>query len=328
MSRPASPEVIVVTHRGGPLLAQCVAALRQQTLAPACIRVVVSARDRLPVPSGVDVIHLGENVGFARAANAGLRAAQSNPVVLLNDDTEAEPGFLHALQQSHAEKGPGIYQPHIILRDPAGVIDNTGHRLFPDGFNMARGRGETDRPDPADRVGAFSGAAVFFSPEVLSEVGLFDEDLESVGEDVDLSLRAVRRGFDVRYVPDARIQHALGATYGRASARKVFLVERNRVRAALRSLPTTALITMPVWTGLRYASMAAAATLGRGLGSSAGVSGAAAAAMGTLTGISGLPRALQKRSQDRPHWHLGEAQMWAYLLKHRVHRTDFLAPPP
>ena len=54
--------------------------------------------------------------------------------------------------------------------------------------------------------------------ELLEAVGPFDEDLEAFGEDVDLSLRARRRGFPLRYVPEARIEHALGRCIGRRGA--------------------------------------------------------------------------------------------------------------
>lgn len=327
MSRLA-PEVVVVTHRGGPLLARCVEALRQQTLTPAALRIVLSAAEDPELPAGVEIVRLGSNVGFARAANAGLRSAAGATVVLLNDDTIPAPGFLAALDAAAAARGPGIYQPHIVLAAHPDRIDNTGHRLFPDGFNLARGRGRPDRPAAAGAIGAFSGAAVLFTPEVIDAVGVFDADLEAFGEDVDLSLRAVRQGFAVRYVPGARIRHALGATYGRAGPRKVFLVERNRVRAAVRSLPTTALLTMPAWTGIRLASLGIAAVAGRGVGATAGPRGAAAAAAGTIAGLRSMPDALRKRRADREHWTLGETRMWAHLLTHAVRPADLLAPRP
>ncbi len=326
MSTP--PAVVVVTHRGGPLLARCIEALRAQTQAPVAVRVVVSNDGPVPLPAGVEITHLGANPGFARAANAGLRAERARDVLLLNDDTAPAPGFVAALTAALAAGGPGIYQPHIVLADRPGHVDNTGHRLFPDGANLARGRGRLDRRGPAGDVGAFSGAAVLFSREVLDAVGLFDEDLEAFGEDLDLSFRATRRGFPVRYVPEARISHALGATYGRGGARKVFLVERNRVRAAVRSLPVSAVLAMPAWTGIRLAAQGAAALAGRGVGATAGPIGAAAAAAGTLAGLAAVPDALAKRRADRAHWTRGERAMWAHLLRHAVRPADLLAPRP
>lgn len=321
----AGLRVVVVTHRGGPLLAACVHALQQQDEPAARLRVVVSARDPVDIPAGVEVDHIGANIGFARAANRGLRAVLGGPVVLLNDDTVAEPGFLAAL--TAAVDRPGVYQPRILLLG-TDRLDNTGHRLFPDGFNLARGRGCTpgSAAHEAAEIGAFSGAAVLFTPEVLAQVGLFDEDLVAFGEDVDLSLRARRQGFPLRYVPGAVIHHALGATYGRAGSRKVYLVERNRVQLALRSLPWSAILTMPLWTAGRLSMMGAAALLGRGLGAAAGPSGAAAALAGGLAGLASGPSALRKRRSDQQHWQLGEAAMWRHLVEHRVHAADLWGP--
>lgn len=326
MSHPLA--AVVVTHRGGPLLARCVEALRGQTHAPDRVRVVVSNAEQVPLPAGVAVTHLGANPGFASAANAGLRAEAGHRVLLLNDDTAPAPRFVAAMSRAAATHGPGIYQPHIVLAGRPNHVDNTGHRLFPDGANLARGRGRLDRRAPPGDVGAFSGAAVLFTPEVLDAVGLFDEDLEAFGEDVDLSLRATRRGFPIRYVPEARISHALGATYGRGGPRKVFLVERNRVRAAVRSMPASALLTMPAWTVARLAAQGAAALAGRGVGATAGPTGALAAAAGTLAGVACLPDALAKRRADRAAWTRGERAMWGHLLRHVVRPADLLAPRP
>ena len=46
---------------------------------------------------GVRVVALPQNRGFAGAANAGIRASRGQIVVLLNNDTVAEPGWLGAL---------------------------------------------------------------------------------------------------------------------------------------------------------------------------------------------------------------------------------------
>jgi hypothetical protein len=128
-------------------------------------------------------------------------------------------------------------------------------------------------------------------------------------------------------VPEAIIGHALGASYGRVSRRKCYLVERNRVRAALRSLPVGALLTMPVWTGLRLSLMGAAALGGRGLGSRVGPEAAAAALVGGLAGYAWAGEALRLRAGDARSWVLGEREMWAALGRFRPRWSDLLAEP-
>jgi hypothetical protein len=324
---------VIVTHRGGDLLNTCLSALLPQLEPLDVVAVAVSATPGaadlrgLSTDPRVRLVQLPENVGFARAANAGLDAALvsgASGVLLLNDDTRPLPDFVRALRGAMVE--PGIYQPRILLSDGSGRLDNVGHGLFPDGFNWARGREDDDGEayDAPREVGSCSGAAILLSREVLEDVGTFDEDLEAFGEDVDLSLRARRQGFPLRYVPTARIEHVLGATYGRYGARKVFLVERNRVRAAARSLPLSAVVTMPAWTAARLAGLALASAAGRSWGARVEPSAAPAALAGILAGMMCLPDALRKRRADASDWKLGEREMWGHLLRNRVRAKDVL----
>ncbi len=315
---------MVVTHRGGPLLERCLTRLEPQLQAQDELFVAVSAApgEWTQVPSSATVLELGTNLGFAKAANRGLERTRGDAVVLLNDDTRPQPGFIEALRD--AARVPGVVQPRILLADGSGRLDNTGHGLFFDGFNWARGREDQDGAsyDAAGSVGAVSGAAMCLHRQVLDQVGLFDEDLEAFGEDVDLCLRATRAGFPLLYAPEARIEHELGATYGRYGRRKIYLVERNRLRAAARSLPASAVLTMPAWTGLRWAALGAGAAMGRGWSARTERGAVLAALAGTASGLAHLPDALRKRRGDQAAWQVGERAMWGHLWRHRVRMSD------
>ncbi len=301
-------DVLIVTYRGGALLERCLTSLATQTQRPRRTVVVVSSNVAVSVPDHIEVLRTERPSHFAPAANLGLKTMGTCPVVLLNDDTWTQSDFIERI--ARAIIGPGIYQPRIQL--PDGRVDNTGHLLYWDGFNVARGRG-SNIVDLPERTGAFSGAAVCFTPEVLERVGLFDPDFGAYGEDLDLSLRAVRQGFPIRYVRDAVVTHALGATYGRVSPAKIYRVEKNRTQAAIRSLPAPALIAMPATAALRWAVMAIAAARGEGLGDAAGVRGALAAVAGALAGTTAAPMAWTKRKQDKPRWSGGDREMWRHL---------------
>jgi GT2 family glycosyltransferase len=301
-------DVLIVTHQGGSLLADCLRSVRSQTLAAHQIVVVVSSNAAIEEQDDTLLLRTSSPTDFAPAANMGFSHLGRHPVVLLNDDTVLEPNFLEELAAAYS--GPGIYQPRILR--PDGTIDNTGHLIFFDGFNVARDRGTTAERG-AEPCGAFSGAAVMFSPEVLKQVGVFDSEFGAYGEDLDLSLRAVRQGFTIHHVPRASVMHHLGATYGRTSPRKVFLVERNRTRAAIRSLPWTAIISLPATSMFRLSVMGTAAIQGRGLGAGVGWRGAVAAVAGLAAGTMGAPNALFKRGRDRKHWSKGSTAMWKHL---------------
>jgi hypothetical protein len=303
-----SIDVLIVTHQAGSLLDECLRSVRSQTLAAQRIVVVVSSNATVAEHKDVTVLRTSQPSDFAPAANMGLSHLGCHPVVLLNDDTVLAPNFLEEL--SAAYSGPGIYQPRILR--PDGTIDNTGHLIFFDGFNVARDRGTTTNRD-AGPCGAFSGAAVMFSPEVLAQVGVFDSEFGAYGEDLDLSLRAIRQGFTICHVPTATVMHHLGATYGQTSPRKVFLVERNRTRAAIRSLPWAAIVSLPATSMFRLGVMGTAAIQGRGLGTGIGWKGAVAALAGLAAGTMGAPNALLKRGRDRKHWETGSEGMWRHM---------------
>ncbi len=86
----------------------------------------------------------------------------------------------------------------------------------------------------------------------------------------------------------------------------------------------TALGTLPAWTGLRLTTQALGAAAGRGLGSGAGLSGALAALVGNGAGLLGVPRAWQKRLQDKQNWAAGERTMLSHLHTHRARSQDIL----
>ncbi len=333
----SAPAVVVITAYGGDWLRRCVASIRAQQQLPSHIHVVVSHPRPVPLPSDgpdLSIHHAAEAVHFAHAANLGLSYARGSDILLLNDDTALAPDALQALVAARVEAGEGIYQPRILLDTPPGsdqVVDNTGHRLFFDGFNVARERGVArtrSRPPACGRVGGFSGAAVLLTQGMLETVGDFDASFEAFGEDLDLSLRATRCGFEIRFVDNATVIHGLGSSYGRVNPKKVFLVERNRVRAAIRSLPRPLVATLPVWTLCRFALQGAASTRGRGVGADVGPKEAAAALVGNVAGWLSLRDALRKRNVDKETWTLSEYEMFRHILRHHARPRDLVSHLP
>ena len=296
---------IVVTHRGGALLQDCIASIRAQTR-PVDELLVVVSNTELPVDA--PSLQLRQNVGFATAANAGAHATRGE-VLLLNDDTRLDARCVERLVA--AWQGIGVYQPRIQLADGSGRLDNVGLGFLPDASVWARGRNGPDLPI-AGAPGSFSGAAALVAREAWDGLGGFDERMGNFGEDVDLSLRLHRRGVPIQAVPEALVLHHLGATWGRASAEKVRLIERNRVRAAVRSLPLTALLCLPPATLLRYSVLAGLAGLGHGPGAELPDGARLAALRGFAEGLADTPTWLADRRRDRASWTVGE---WAMLTR-------------
>lgn len=272
------------------------------------------------LPVDAPALQLGSNVGYAQAANAGVRAT-TGEVLLLNDDTRLAPECVARLVDTWTE--PGVYQPRIRLADGSGRLDNVGLGFLPDGSVWARGRNGPDRAISAV-PGGFSGAAVLIARSWWEALGGFDERFGSFGEDVDLALRLHRRGAPFFVVPDAVVDHHLGASWGRVSAEKIRRIEHNRVRAAIRSMPLSAVAALPITTAARYLLFASLGVAGRGPGHDVPAGARLAALQGLLRGLVDAPQWFGDRRRDAPDWTRGELEMLRLLWHGRAWWEDIV----
>ena len=189
----------------------------------------------------VNVVPLGENWGIAAAFNAGIEASTAEYVVLLNNDTEQDPGWLEALVRA-AEDHPeaGFFASKLVDFHDRGVIDGAGDAMRLSGLPYRLGHGERDsgRFDRPGYVFGACAAAALYRKDMLDEVGLFDEDFVSYCEDGDLSFRAQLGGYRCFYVPGAVVYHMGSAsTGGKRSPMATRLGSRNSFSLLVKNLP-------------------------------------------------------------------------------------------
>jgi GT2 family glycosyltransferase len=184
---------------------------------------------------GVDRIDLERRVSYAEALNAGLRATDGNAVLILNADCFLAPGFLAAARARLQEPGVGSVAPKLIRTQgpsPAARLDRidaVGIYMHRSRKNVLAGHG---RPLPAfdvpGEVFGADGAAALYRRETLDDCAaggaVLDEDLESLGVDVDLAWRAALLGWRCVYEPRAVAWHIRSF---RPSTRRL-IPERNR----------------------------------------------------------------------------------------------------
>jgi GT2 family glycosyltransferase len=192
----------------------------------------------------VKTIALGENRGFAAAANAGIEASETEYVVLLNNDTEQDRGWLEALVRAandHPESG--LFASKLLDFDDRGMLDGVGDAMRLSGLPYRLGHGERDtgRFDAPGYVFGACAAAALYRKSLFDEVGLFDEDFVSYCEDGDLSFRAQLAGHRCFYVPDAVVYHMGSAsTGGKRSPTATQLGTRNSLSLLVKDLPLSA----------------------------------------------------------------------------------------
>jgi len=323
--------VVVVNWNRRELLRACLASLARQTGVEFETIVVDNgstdgSAEMAAGEFGGRVIRNTENRGFCAANNQGIAAARGEFIALLNNDAEAEPGWLAALERACAGRADvGMAASKVLVWEDPGRIDKVGHLIFPDGQNRGRGSGAPDRGqyDREEEVLWPDGCAALYRREMLERIGGFDEDFFAYGDDAELGLRARIAGWKCVYTPRAVVRHHRGSTLGKDSVRRLELIERNRLLLAIKLFPWSLLWLNPVYSAARVAAGFVAAR--RGEGDTAHFPGmrgkwamARALIRGDLEALRLAPRMLRKRADIRRIRRLTPGEVRRLILAHRL----------
>jgi GT2 family glycosyltransferase len=268
----------------------------------------------------VKVVPLGENRGIAAAFNAGIEASGAEYVVLLNNDTELDPGWLEALARA-AEDRPesGHFASRLVDFYDRSVLDGAGDAMRLSGLPYRLGHGERDRGrfDKPGYVFGACAAAALYRREMLDEVGLFDEDFVSYCEDGDLSFRAQLAGYRCFYVPGAVVYHMGSAsTGGKRSPTATRLGSRNSFSLLVKNLPLSVVPhILPFFLAGQLARTITAAATG--------------SLRAHLEGLAGawrhLPLMLRKRAEIQKRKRLSDAEIRGLLRESSLAATASIA---
>lgn len=173
-------------------------------------------------PPKIDNVHLilnDKNYGFSVGNNQGIKYAiehlKPEYILLLNSDTLVTPNFIEPLI-SLMQTNPRIAaaQPKILKAATPGIIDSAGQIAYCYGSVRDIGIGRPDGPLYQQRREIFGAcaAAVLYRVKALQEVGLFDERLFCLFEDVDLSWRLRLKGYKIMYEPGSVVYHKRGVS--------------------------------------------------------------------------------------------------------------------
>lgn len=258
--------VLIVNWNGGALLSQCLESVARQRRKADHVIVVDngSTDDSLARAekhlTGVEVIRLSENVGFAKANNIAARAARGfDTLALLNPDAVAESGWLEALMGAAArEPTVAAFASQMRLAADTAFLDGAGDsyhvsgRAWRNGHRMPFGDWATVEAD----VFAPCAAAALYRRAAFEEAGGFDEDYFCYFEDVDLGFRLRLLGYDSLYVPTAIVDHVSSAISGYRSDFSVYHGERNSVWTFIKDMPGPLLLAyLPQHLALNIAAL-------------------------------------------------------------------------
>ena len=175
----------------------------------------------------VKLIANDDNLGFSRANNIAIRQAQGEYVLLLNPDTIVAGSTLRecvGFMDAHPQAG-GL---GVRMHNADGSLAPESRRAIPSPWvSCLKMLGFTKRYymshlswDEPGRIEVISGAFFMLRRKALDQVGLLDEDFFMYGEDIDLSYRLLKGGWENWYHP-SDIVHFKGESTQKSSFRYV-----------------------------------------------------------------------------------------------------------
>lgn len=193
----------------------------------------------------VKIVAFSENKGFPAAVNAGIRVAETEYVLLLNNDTAADTKLVEQLENAldaHPEAF-SVSAKMLQMKNPE-KLDGAGDFYCAFGWAFARGKDRTaDRLRDPDRVFSACGGCALYRRSLFSRIGLFDENHFAYLEDIDIGYRANIYGYPNRYDPKAVVYHAGSAASGsKHNAFKVTLSAKNSIYLIYKNMPVLQII--------------------------------------------------------------------------------------
>lgn len=166
----------------------------------------------------ITVVRGEENVGFLRNCNRAVSAAEGEYIVLLNNDTNVQEGWLQPLLEvMQQDTKVGMVGPKLLFEN--GNLQEAGGIIWNDASGWNYGRGQN--PGLAEfnylrETDYISGACIMFRKNVWEKLGGFDEAFcPAYYEDTDLAFRLRQNGFKVIYQPDSEVVHFEGVSNGK-----------------------------------------------------------------------------------------------------------------
>ena len=184
----------------------------------------------------LNIIACMHNYGFAYANNVAIKQSQSEYVLLLNPDTFVAENAIQTMlnfMDEHPQTGGigvqmlgadgqkamesrrGLPSPMVSFYKMSGLCAR-----FPQSKRFGKYYLSYLLWDAPARIEVISGACMMVRREAFDKVGLLDEDYFMYGEDIDLSYRILKAGYENWYVP-CQILHYKGESTHKSSFRYV-----------------------------------------------------------------------------------------------------------
>jgi GT2 family glycosyltransferase len=217
--------VVIVTAGVKNYLKPCLDSLLKQACQPGEIIVVDNslkpelAQEIHKLYPAVKIYSSSENLFYSSSLNKGLSLARGEFILCLNDDVILDKDFIQQARRGFLVNDRIGLVSGKILRANAKIIDSTG--LFLSAWRTAKERGygrqDCGQFEAPEFIFGVNGAVAFYRKKMLEAIkdqyGYFDKRFKMFYEDLDVSWRANKKGWQAYYVPTAIAYHVRGGSF-------------------------------------------------------------------------------------------------------------------
>lgn len=234
---------IIVTWNNEKDIVNCIESLKNQTYKNYEIILVDNNSSDQSVEiikrnfKDVKIIQNKKNLGFAQGSNIGIKNSKGDVIAFVNPDVIADKNWLEILlsKLNHSDKIVGVTGKMYYLGKQFG-----NNRVF---CTWSKINSVTAQPynftddEPESKVDYLSGAAMLVKKKIIERVGLLDPDYFLYFEETDWCAKIIRTGYELWYVPEAKVWHAVSSSSN--SEKKIYYMDRNRFRFAIKNFDTS-----------------------------------------------------------------------------------------
>ena len=234
--------IIILNYNGKEFLENCIESIHKETSQE---NEIIIVDNKSPDQSGeifskkfpeIKFILNDENVGVPEGLNIGIKNANGEFIVLLNNDLVVTSNWLEPLLEAYKKNGIALYQPKFVKMADTSILDGVGNMINVFGFGFAREKGMKDEGQYSklEEISYASGTCMFAPKKIFDEIGLFDGKFFAYHEELDIGWRARLFGYKSYFVPQSTIRH-FGSASWKWSGEKFYLLERNRWLVLLKN---------------------------------------------------------------------------------------------
>jgi GT2 family glycosyltransferase len=237
--------VLILTYNRKLELDRCLKSVRASSIKPSEILVIdnASSMDISNIIEKHDVkyIRLHKNFGCPTGRNIGLTNCKNELVYMLDDDGWLDEFALEKVLKTYKQLlyngiKVGAIKSHVHLTKKSNVV---GKEVEVQGEFLQQKRN-------------FSGGASLLVKKAFIDSGGYPDDFWGYGEEVDLSLRMLDRGYEIFEEPGSIMYHEPMLGGNRIDKKYIFYISRNVITSVARNFPYYLVVPAIIWYSVRW----------------------------------------------------------------------------